>query len=705
MLENFQIQNGVLLKYFGADPNVEIPNEVTKIGDHAFEGCEFIKSICIPENVEEIGVSAFENCMNLEQITFASNSKLKIISERAFCGCAFKELIFPDSVTQIREGAFMPCGELKKLVLPCNLTYIGESAFEGCENLPEVFIPLSVKRIDSLAFAYANNMTAYVEAPEKPSGWSDVWNCDEFPCKVVWGQKRKTSEVIDSLSFAEKAAANTSTNSIQSQTLRMNCTGVPEEKSVSASINTQISSVPQNQFLTKHKTTIKIVAIVTGILWVLLGFANALLPVFFSRWDSRMVDIQNYLTIAAVVIGLIFFTACIILLIQRKKMKKYNFSSEGNAVNVSNGRDGVAQNKSLNTSQSFVNKNISSQKPITGNQEQVKKDKIVKAAWILSACIVVLYIVAVLCLFLTKNTAWGGLLIVVVLFSIISGIILYGRAIRLEDRYCPKCGAQVRRTRTFLERRAGRTDNWANGSLRTKYVSEYYMTWDCPECGWQKENTVTKDAGTFTEYPDGHVHDQVQEPKRDFDTGYPENDKTLAFSPETRLKRYKVKKWSYAVMGIVMLLLAISGFIITVSYNPGNKISEDLKLAWEKAFSYESFQNVTITTTYENETSIVKIDDGLVYVVYYDESGLSEEITEELTYDMLNQIAIFDFKDKYDKAIYDETEECYYIGSEDNKAKIVIEQEQVQSIIVTQYDTVVVSIEYSDYGTTEIPLP
>lgn len=54
MLENFQIQNGVLLKYFGADPNVEIPNEVKKIGDHAFEGCEFIKSISIPESVETI---------------------------------------------------------------------------------------------------------------------------------------------------------------------------------------------------------------------------------------------------------------------------------------------------------------------------------------------------------------------------------------------------------------------------------------------------------------------------------------------------------------------------------------------------------------------------------------------------------------------------------------------------------------------------
>lgn len=687
MLENFQIQNGVLLKYFGADPNVEIPNEVTKIGDHAFEGCEFIKSISIPESVEEIGVSAFENCMNLEQITFASNSKLKIISERAFCGCALKELIFPDSVTQIREGAFMPCGELKKLVLPCNLTYIGESAFEGCENLPEVFIPLSVKRIDSLAFAYANNMTAYVEASEKPSGWSDVWNCDEFPCKVIWGQTKKPSETITSSQSADKNTAY-------------------------KSLNLDKVEIKQNQSSYTSKSSmkyIKIAAIGTGILCALLVLINAILPVFFTSSDlgsyDLLYDMDNYFTIAISLVGLVCLILCIILLVQRKKMKNNNISNYGKSDETANVQSENTQDQVMSAARPFENRNISSQKPITGNQEQVKKDKIVKVAWILSACIVVLYIVAVLCLFLTKNTAWGGLLIVVVLFSIVSGIILYGSAIRLEDRYCPKCGAQVRRTRTFLERRAGKTDNWVNGSLRTKYVSDYYMTWDCSECGWQKENTVTKDAGTFTQYPDGHVYDQVQEPKRDFDTGYPENDKTLAFSPETRLKRNKVKKWSYAVMGILMLLLAISGFIITVSYNPGNKISEELKSTWEKAFSYESFQNVTITTTYENETSIVKIDDGLVYAVYSDENGASEEITEELTYDLLDRIAIFDFKDKFDMAIYDQTEECYYMGSEDNKAKIVIDQEQVQSIIVTQYDTVVVSIEYSDYGTTEILLP
>lgn len=189
MSEEFEIQNGELLKYHGTDESVLIPIGIRKIAAHAFENCEFIKSVTISDDVEEIGDSAFEHCTNLENVSFAKNGKLQVIGERAFCECAIEKLIFPPSVQQIRAEAFMPSGYLTKLILSPNLSYIGSSAFEGCEKLSEVFIPSSVKKIDSLAFAYASKMTAYAEAAEKPDDWSDVWNCDEFPCKVMWGQK------------------------------------------------------------------------------------------------------------------------------------------------------------------------------------------------------------------------------------------------------------------------------------------------------------------------------------------------------------------------------------------------------------------------------------------------------------------------------------------------------------------------------------
>ena len=47
-MSDFQIENGILKKYTGADGNVEIPVGVTGIGKYAFYRCESLWSIEIP---------------------------------------------------------------------------------------------------------------------------------------------------------------------------------------------------------------------------------------------------------------------------------------------------------------------------------------------------------------------------------------------------------------------------------------------------------------------------------------------------------------------------------------------------------------------------------------------------------------------------------------------------------------------------------
>ena len=44
---------------------MEIPENVTEIGNRAFSGCEALTDVIIPESVTKIGDYSFANCANL----------------------------------------------------------------------------------------------------------------------------------------------------------------------------------------------------------------------------------------------------------------------------------------------------------------------------------------------------------------------------------------------------------------------------------------------------------------------------------------------------------------------------------------------------------------------------------------------------------------------------------------------------------------
>ncbi len=54
--------------YAGAIKSVEMDDEVTGIGDRAFDGCVALTTVMIPENVTQIGEQAFSNCLGLRNI-------------------------------------------------------------------------------------------------------------------------------------------------------------------------------------------------------------------------------------------------------------------------------------------------------------------------------------------------------------------------------------------------------------------------------------------------------------------------------------------------------------------------------------------------------------------------------------------------------------------------------------------------------------
>ena len=113
------IQDGVLLGYYGPGGDIVIPNTVTKIGDEAFKGNKKVTGITIPGSVTDIGNNAFEACEKLERVVFTNPDR------------ANNNLL-------IRLSAFKDCTKLTDVEIPARVKQIVGNIFKGCTSLTEV---------------------------------------------------------------------------------------------------------------------------------------------------------------------------------------------------------------------------------------------------------------------------------------------------------------------------------------------------------------------------------------------------------------------------------------------------------------------------------------------------------------------------------------------------------------------------------------
>ena len=147
-----------------------IPNNVTTIGEEAFDECEGLTSIIIPNSVTSIESEAFDGCLNLTSLSIGENVK------------------------SIGENAFNQCSALTSVSIPNSVTTIGRRAFDDCPNLTSVSIPNSVTSIGSSAFEDANfnSIYSYIESPTSSTGSSfDISNYINATLYVPYGTKEK----------------------------------------------------------------------------------------------------------------------------------------------------------------------------------------------------------------------------------------------------------------------------------------------------------------------------------------------------------------------------------------------------------------------------------------------------------------------------------------------------------------------------------
>lgn len=170
-------------------------DNITKIGENAFNMCVALTTIKLPAELKTIDAQAFRSCDHLATVDYGT--KVETIGDGAFWSTgALKKFFFKGSVKTLganafRESgltcvhlkgdmtigkeAFRDCKNLKYVEFPATssatqpLTYVAEGMFAGCTSLPFITLPSTVTEIKANAFNGCSNLNYVNILAETPA--------------------------------------------------------------------------------------------------------------------------------------------------------------------------------------------------------------------------------------------------------------------------------------------------------------------------------------------------------------------------------------------------------------------------------------------------------------------------------------------------------------------------------------------------------
>lgn len=154
------IQDGKVLHYNGTESTVVVPNAhegqaVTTIGQYAFyrssQVAAPVRQVVLPESITTLLEGAFYGCDYLTEVNLTQN--VTELGKSAFHGdIRLKKVGDLSGLAEIPESAFLGCKSLTEITLPAGLTAIGKYAFADCASLQSVIVPAGVTYVADNVF-------------------------------------------------------------------------------------------------------------------------------------------------------------------------------------------------------------------------------------------------------------------------------------------------------------------------------------------------------------------------------------------------------------------------------------------------------------------------------------------------------------------------------------------------------------------------
>ena len=173
--------------------SLTLHNGITSVGSWAFQGCGFRGELALPEGLTYIGIAAFESCSFTGQLVIPKS--VSIINKNAFCSNHNISgiLEIPGKIVSIGENAFGDCGNIEGLIIPDGLETIPRGAFLGCYGINRIVCKGTIPpKIQSNAFAGVPKDNFTVEVPESAvaqyqtaKGWNEFKRISAYRNLVI----------------------------------------------------------------------------------------------------------------------------------------------------------------------------------------------------------------------------------------------------------------------------------------------------------------------------------------------------------------------------------------------------------------------------------------------------------------------------------------------------------------------------------------
>ncbi len=176
----FEVEDGMLVRYNGSDATVRVPAGVTAIGQAAFMGNETVAEVILPDTLESIYSLAFSGCTALSRIEIPAS--VSRIDSEAFGRCTSLEghLVDPESPYYTVEDGILftadrsalcdyPAGkEGASYAIPDNVTMVMYWAFQGNPYLETVSVPAGITEL-FCTFGYCPSLREITVDPANPA--------------------------------------------------------------------------------------------------------------------------------------------------------------------------------------------------------------------------------------------------------------------------------------------------------------------------------------------------------------------------------------------------------------------------------------------------------------------------------------------------------------------------------------------------------
>ncbi len=166
----FEINGNTLVYYYGKEESVQVPDSVTILGAHAFEGHQELKTITYSTSLTTIGDYCFAGCTNLKTVrignyvtkigqyafkgttvqpTWGKALRLTSINSYSFAGWLGTTFEIPSAIETVASNSFNDAINLKKIVIPETVKNFNfTNVFDGCTSL--TFLDIAAPKVEQV---------------------------------------------------------------------------------------------------------------------------------------------------------------------------------------------------------------------------------------------------------------------------------------------------------------------------------------------------------------------------------------------------------------------------------------------------------------------------------------------------------------------------------------------------------------------------